>query len=53
MDEQNLIIYKTKDGKASVVLCARDGNVWLNQSQLAERCSHLQAQCRHAHLQTI
>jgi hypothetical protein len=36
MDKQNLIIYKTEDGKASVALYARDGNVWLNQSQLAE-----------------
>jgi hypothetical protein len=35
-DEQNLIIYNTKDGKASVALFARDGNVWMNQSQLAE-----------------
>jgi len=34
--EQNLIIYNTKDGKASVALFARDGNVWMNQSQLAE-----------------
>lgn len=36
MNKQNLIIYKTEDGKASVALYARDGNVWLNQSQLAE-----------------
>jgi hypothetical protein len=35
-DEQNLIIYNTKDGKASVALFARDGNVWMNQGQLAE-----------------
>ncbi len=34
--EQNLIIYNSKDGKASVALFARDGNVWMNQSQLAE-----------------
>ncbi len=34
--EQNLIIYNTRDGKASVALFARDGNVWMNQSQLAE-----------------
>jgi len=34
--EQNLIIYNTKDGKASVALFARDGNLWMNQSQLAE-----------------
>ncbi|MBN2704609.1 MAG: virulence RhuM family protein [Pontiellaceae bacterium] len=36
MDKQDLIIYKTADGKASVALYARDGNVWLNQNQLAE-----------------
>jgi hypothetical protein len=35
-NEQNLIIYHSKDGKASVALFARDGNVWMNQSQLAE-----------------
>ncbi|VGO22047.1 virulence RhuM family protein [Pontiella sulfatireligans] len=35
MGTHNLIIYKTKDGKASVALHARDGNVWLSQSQLA------------------
>jgi hypothetical protein len=31
-----LIIYNTTDGKASVSLFARDGMVWMNQSQLAE-----------------
>jgi len=36
MDGRQLIIYETEDGKASVALYARDGNVWLNQSQLAE-----------------
>lgn len=34
--EQNLLIYHTSDGKAAVSLYARDGNVWMNQSQLAE-----------------
>jgi len=34
--EQNLLIYHTADGKAAVSLYARDGNVWMNQSQLAE-----------------
>jgi hypothetical protein len=34
--EQNLLIYHTDDGKATVSLYARDGNVWMNQSQLAE-----------------
>ena len=32
----NIIIYNTIDGKASVVLYARDGSVWMNQNQLAE-----------------
>ena len=36
MQQQNLIIYKTPDGKAAVALYAQDGNVWLNQKQLAE-----------------
>jgi hypothetical protein len=35
-NKQNIIIYKTADGKASVALHAKDGNVWMNQSQLAE-----------------
>ncbi len=34
--DQNLIIYNTADGKASVILHARDGNIWMNQQQLAE-----------------
>ena len=34
--KQNIIIYKTADGKASVALYAKDGNVWMNQNQLAE-----------------
>jgi hypothetical protein len=34
--EQNLLIYHTADGKAAVSLYARDGNVWMNQNQLAE-----------------
>lgn len=33
---QNLIIYNTIDGKASVSLYAKDGMVWMNQNQLAE-----------------
>ena len=32
----NIIIYNTDDGKASVSLYAKDGMVWMNQSQLAE-----------------
>ena len=35
-DESNLIIYNTIAGRASVVLYARDGSVWMNQNQLAE-----------------
>lgn len=35
-NEQNLIIYNTADGKASVALYAKDGQVWMNQNQLAE-----------------
>jgi len=34
--QQNIIIYKTADGKASVALYAKDGNIWMNQNQLAE-----------------
>ncbi len=34
--EQNLLIYHTDDGRAAVSLYARDGNVWMNQNQLAE-----------------
>ena len=36
MEEQKLIIYNTDDGKASISLMTRDGNVWLNQNHLAE-----------------
>ena len=33
---QDIIIYNTADGKASVSLYAKDGMVWMNQNQLAE-----------------
>lgn len=39
MDEnnrQNIIIYNSPDGKASVSLYAKDGMVWMNQKQVAE-----------------
>ncbi len=36
MSENNIIIYNTADGKASVSLLTKDGTAWLNQSQLAE-----------------
>jgi len=35
-DKQNIIIYNTTDGKASVSLYAKDGMVWMNQNQLAQ-----------------
>ena len=36
MDLQNIIIYRTTDGRASVALYAKDGKIWLNQQQMAE-----------------
>jgi len=33
---QEIIIYNSDDGKSKVNLMTRDGNVWLNQNQLAE-----------------
>ena len=36
MEQDNIIIYNTDDGKAKVVLYAKDGNVWMNQNQIAE-----------------
>lgn len=35
-EQQNIIIYNTADGKASVSLYAKDGLIWMNQNQLAE-----------------
>jgi len=32
----NIMIYNTQDGKAAVSLMTKDGNVWMNQKQLAE-----------------
>lgn len=34
--QNSIIIYHTDDGKASVVLYAKDGQVWMNQKQMAE-----------------
>ncbi len=34
--QDNIIIYTTNDGKASVSLMTKDGNVWMNQKQLAK-----------------
>jgi hypothetical protein len=36
MDNNNIVIYNTQDGKAKVALYAKDGSVWMNQNQLAE-----------------
>jgi hypothetical protein len=36
MEEKNIIIYNTQDGKTSVSLLTKEGTVWMNQSQLAE-----------------
>jgi len=33
---QNIIIYNTPDGKSAVSLYAKDGNIWMNQNQIAE-----------------
>lgn len=36
IEEQNdIIIYHSKDGKVNVALMTRDGNVWLSQQQMA------------------
>jgi hypothetical protein len=32
----DIIIYNTVDGKAAVSLLAKDGQVWMNQNQLAQ-----------------
>ncbi|KAF2328529.1 MAG: virulence RhuM family protein [Flavobacterium nitrogenifigens] len=36
MENQEFIFYNTVDGKSNVALLARDGDVWMNQNQLAE-----------------
>ena len=33
--QQNIIIYKTDDGRVKIALYAKDGSIWLNQNQLA------------------
>lgn len=35
-EESTIIIYNTSDGKSKVSLFAKDGSVWMNQSQIAE-----------------
>jgi hypothetical protein len=36
MEDKNIIIYNTQDGKSSVSLLTKEGTVWMNQNQLAE-----------------
>jgi hypothetical protein len=36
MSENQIIIYNTQDGKSSVSLFAKDGNVWMSQNQLTK-----------------
>lgn len=36
MNEQQIILYNSPDGKSQIALFAKDGSVWLNQQQLAE-----------------
>lgn len=35
-NDDQIIIYNTDDGKASVILYAKGGNIWMNQNQMAE-----------------
>ncbi len=35
-DNSKIIIYHTVDGKASVLLYAKNGTVWMNQKQIAK-----------------
>ena len=36
MKNDQIIIYNADDGQASVALYAKDGNIWMNQNQMAE-----------------
>ena len=36
MNDDKIILYRTDDGQVALSLYARDGSVWMNQSQLAE-----------------
>jgi hypothetical protein len=36
MEDKNIIIYNTQDGKSSVSLLTKEGTVWMNQNQFAE-----------------
>ena len=44
MTKQDIILYESGDGNIKVSLFARDGSVWLNQSQLAEKLGLKQSQ---------
>ena len=35
-ERQNIIIYRTADGRSNVALYAKDGKIWLSQQQMAE-----------------
>ena len=35
-NQQDIIIYNARDGKATVSLYAKDGMVWMNQNQIAQ-----------------
>ncbi len=35
-ESQDLIIYKSQDGQIKIALMAKDGDVWMNQNQIAE-----------------
>lgn len=37
--DNQIIIYNTDDGKASVILYAKDGNICMNQNQMTEHFS--------------
>lgn len=37
MNENNIIICNTDDGRTSVSLLAKDGTTWLNQAQIAKK----------------
>jgi len=34
--QENIIIYNTADGKTSVALYEKNGDIWMNQNQIAE-----------------
>ena len=44
---KEIIIYRTEDGKANVSLMAKDGNIWMNQNQIAELLTPKQNRTTH------